>query len=289
MSKSPEQGPSQNATSPRNSQGNYAMGSTDRERQRLMTQGGILRGPLESGFRAAGITTGMRVLDIGCGVGDVAALAAEIVGPSGSVVGLDRDAASIEWARRRVAEAGFTNLQFHATEFDQFEEAGSFDALVGRFILLYLPDPVATLRHLSRSLRSGAVIAFMEPDFTVPSAVFPPMPDFKDCERWVSESLRRSGARIDMGMRLHHTYRDAGFVNTNTMISHLSGCGVTRQMADFFVETIRSLLPKMVEYGIAMPEEVQIDTLGDRMFAAGREADPQWVGSRYILAWASKP
>ena len=271
------------------SRASYAMGSTDHERQRLMTQGGILRQPLESAFRAAGITTGMRILDIGCGVGDVATLAAEIVGPSGSVVALDRDAASIEWARRRVAEAGFPNIQFHATEFDQFKEAGSFDALVGRFILLYLPGPVATLRHLAHTLRSGAVIAFMEPDFTVPSSVFPPMPDFKNCEKWVSEALRRSGARIDMRMRLHHAYRDAGFVNTKTMVAHLSGCGVTCQMADFFVETIRSLLPKIVEYGIATPEEVQIDTLGDRMFAAGREADPQWVGSRYILAWATKP
>jgi len=231
----------------------------------------------------------MRVLDIGCGAGDVAMLAAEIIGPSASVVALDRDAATIEWARRRVAEAGFTNIQLHATEFDQFDEVASFDALVGRCILLYLPDPMATLRHLALSLRSGAVIAFLEPDFTVPSSVFPPMPDFRNCEKWVSEALRCSGARIDMGMRLHHTYRDAGFVNTKTTVSHLSGCGVTRQMADFFVETIRSLLPKIVEYGIATPEEVQIDTLGDRMFAAAREADPQWVGSRYILAWARKP
>lgn len=73
------------------------------------------------------------------------------------------------------------------------------------------------------------------------------------------------------------------------MVSHLSGCGVTRQMADFFVETIRSLLPKILEYGIATPEEVQIDTLGDRMFAAGQKADPQWVGARHISAWARKP
>lgn len=44
-----------------------------------------------------------------------------------------------------------------------------------------------------------------------------------------------------------------------------------------------------MEYGIATPEEVQIDTLGDRLFARAREVDPQWVGSRYILARARKP
>lgn len=285
MSKSPDPAASQNAAS----QANYALGSTDRERQRLMQQGGILRQPLESAFRSAGITTGMRVLDIGCGVGDVAMLAAEIVGPSGSVVALDRDAASIEWAKQRVTEAGFSNVQFHATEFDQFEEIASFDALVGRFILLYLRDPVATLRHLARSLRGGATIVFMEPDFTVPFSVSPPLPELKRCETWIVEALRRSGARADMGICLHHTYRDAGFVNSTTMVSHLSGCGLTRPMVEYFVETLRSMLPRIVEYGIATPDEVGIDTLADRMFAAAQEADPQWVGSRYILAWASKP
>lgn len=81
------------AAKPKNagSKADYAMGSTDRERQRLMLQGEILRGPLEAAFRSAGITSGMRVLDIGCGVGDVAVLAAEFVGPTGSVVALDRD------------------------------------------------------------------------------------------------------------------------------------------------------------------------------------------------------
>jgi len=70
----------------------YAMGSTDRERQRLMQQGAVLRGFLASAFRAAGIGPGMRILDLGCGVGDVAMLAADLVGPTGSVVGIDRNA-----------------------------------------------------------------------------------------------------------------------------------------------------------------------------------------------------
>jgi SAM-dependent methyltransferase len=267
----------------------YPLASTDRERQRLMRQGGILREPLAAAFRAAGIGPGMRVLDLGCGVGDVALLVAEMVGPTGSVVGLDRDSSNVAWASQRVAETGIRNIRFQAAEFHEFADSQPFDALVGRFILMYLPDPVATLRGLAQYLCSGAAIAFLEPDFTVPSYISPAMPDFKDSGNWVSEALRHSGARIDMGMRLYHTYRDAGFVNTATMVSHLSGCGVTRQMVDYFVETVRSILPKIEEYGIATREEVQIDTLADRMEAAGRSADPQWVGTRYIAAWARKP
>lgn len=277
---------------PKNASGKtmpYALGATDRERRRLMLQGGLLRAPLEAAFRAAGIGQGMRVLDIGCGVGDVAMLAAELVGPKGSVVGLDRDAGSVAWATRRVAEAGFANIQFHAVEFDAFADATAFDALVGRFILLYLRDPVATLRHLARSLRNGATIVFMEPDFTVPLSVSPSLPELKRCETWIVEALRRSGARADMSICLHHTYRDAGFVNSTTMVSHLSGCGLPRPMVEYFVETLRSMLPRIVEYGIATLDEVGIDTLADRMFAAASEADPQWVGTRCISAWARKP
>jgi len=154
---------------------------------------------------------------------------------------------------------------------------------------MYLPDPVATLRYLAQRLRPGASIAFFEADFTVPTQVSPRMPDFEHCATWIQEVLRRSGARIDMGMRLYATYRDAGFVNTTTAVSHLSGCGVSREMVEFFTETIRSVLPKLEEYGIATREQVQIETLADRMEAAGRAADPQWVGTRYIAAWAKKP
>jgi ubiquinone/menaquinone biosynthesis C-methylase UbiE len=267
----------------------YAMGSTDHERMRLMRQGAILRGFLASAFRAAGLAPGMRVLDLGCGVGDVAMLAADLVGPTGSVVGIDRDAASVAWANKRVAEAGYQNIRFQVAEFHEFMDSQPFDALVGRFILMYLPDPAAILRHLSQQLRPGAAIAFMEPDFTVPSSVFPDLPQFKNGGFWISEVLRRSGARIDIGMRLHATYRDAGFVNTATEVSHLSGCGMSREMTDYFVDTLRSVLPKIIEYGIATHEEIQIDTLTDRMEAAVREADPQWVGSRYISALARKP
>lgn len=267
----------------------YVLGSSDRERRRLMKQGELLRELLADAFRSAGIGPGMRVLDIGSGAGDVAMLAAEMVGPTGSVVGLDRDSASVAWAAKRVAEAGITNVRFQAGEFEEFTDSQLFDALVGRFILLYLPDPASTLRHLAHVLRSGAAITFFEPDFTVPSRVFPEMPDFERYGAWIQEALRRSGARTDMGMRLYATYRDAGFVGTGTAVSHLSGCGITREMAEYMTETLRSVLPKLEQCGIATREEVQIDSLTDRVTAAGRVADPQWVSTRYIAAWAKKP
>jgi hypothetical protein len=115
------------------------------------------------------------------------------------------------------------------------------------------------------------------------------MPEFVKCGRWITESVQRAGARIDMGMRLYHAYRDAGFVETQTEVSHLSGCGIQPGIITYFVETLRSMLPRIEQYGIATRDEVQIDTLAARMEAAARTTDPQWVGTRYVSAWARKP
>jgi 2-polyprenyl-3-methyl-5-hydroxy-6-metoxy-1,4-benzoquinol methylase len=266
----------------------YAMGFTNRERERLMRQGAILREPTVTTFRTAGIMPGMRVLDIGSGAGDVAMLAADLVGPTGSVLGLDRDSDSVAFAMRRVREAERTNIRFQACEFNEFTDTHKFDALVGRFILMYLPDPAAVLVRLSAQLRSGSVIAFFEPDFTVSGVAFPDMPLFRRCERWFVDALRASGATVDMGMRLHQTYRTAGFVKAGSMVSHLSGCGMQPGLATFFSETIRSVLPTILQHNIASLDEVEIDTLSERLEAAFRAADPQWVGVRYIGAWAHK-
>jgi ubiquinone/menaquinone biosynthesis C-methylase UbiE len=267
----------------------YAMGFTDRERERLMLQGRVMREMTAAGFRAAGIATGMRVLDLGCGVGEVAILAADLVGPSGSVVGLDRDAASVAWATRRAAEAGRTNIRFQAGEFSDFADERPFDALIGRFILLYLPDPGAMLRKLSERLRPGAVVAFFEGDITVPARLEPEIPLLRKCYIWMKEALRHSGACLDMGMRLYQSYLQAGFVNSGCLVSHLSGCGPRPGLNEFVAETIRSLLPKIEQYGIATREEVDIDTLAERLDAAVRAVNLQWVGPPYITAWATRP
>lgn len=103
----------------------------------------------------------------------------------------------------------------------------------------------------------------MEPDLTIRSAMLPDIPLVRQCEDWSREVFHRKGARTDMGMHLYETYREAGFVGITTSVSHLNGCGVKREMIEFFVEGIRSQLPKLEEYGIATAEEVQIDTLAE--------------------------
>src|SRR5437899_191130 len=90
----------------------YALGSTEAEHERLIRQAARLSPLTERLFWEAGIGPGQRVLDLGSGVGDVAILAANLVGPSGEVVGIERDPHSIARARSRVAEAGLRNVSF---------------------------------------------------------------------------------------------------------------------------------------------------------------------------------
>jgi ubiquinone/menaquinone biosynthesis C-methylase UbiE len=87
----------------------YVLGHTDREQHRLIRQARVLAPATERFLRDAGIVPGMRVLDIGCGMGDVTMLVAQLVGPQGKVVSIDLDQASLSTAQRRATGAGFDN------------------------------------------------------------------------------------------------------------------------------------------------------------------------------------
>ncbi|MBV8384049.1 MAG: class I SAM-dependent methyltransferase, partial [Planctomycetaceae bacterium] len=88
------------------------LGHAGREIRRLRHRAAILRPITERRLRGAGVRQGMRVLDLGCGAGDVSMLAAELLGPSGSVVGIDRSPEVIAFARERARSAGLRRVDF---------------------------------------------------------------------------------------------------------------------------------------------------------------------------------
>jgi ubiquinone/menaquinone biosynthesis C-methylase UbiE len=143
----------------------HALGNTDAEHERLMWQAERIAPFTERLFREAGIGPGARVLDIGSGVGDVSLLLAGLVGASGEVVGIERDSRSIALARSRVAQAGLLNVSFVQSDVSHVSGSEPFDAVVGRFILMWLQDPVLALRSASRVVRRGGVVAFQEPSW----------------------------------------------------------------------------------------------------------------------------
>ena len=120
----------------------YVLGTTEAEHDRLMRQSTLLAPSTIRLFREAGIVTGNRILDLGSGVGDVALLAAELVGSDGQVVGIDIDGSALVVARKRTVARGLTQVSFVESGLAEFVAEEPFDAIVGRLILQFLPQPI---------------------------------------------------------------------------------------------------------------------------------------------------
>src|SRR6476661_7066044 len=110
----------------------YVMGATEHERRRLSLQGSILNPLTDRFLRQAGLSVGMRVLDLGCGIGDISLIAARIVGPRGSVTGLDPDGAALDTAQARATKENLLQVNFEQITFEDYTTDRPYDAVVGR-------------------------------------------------------------------------------------------------------------------------------------------------------------
>jgi ubiquinone/menaquinone biosynthesis C-methylase UbiE len=267
----------------------YVLGRSEVESQRLIKQATFLRPSTERVFRKAGISEGMRVLDLGCGAGDVSFLAAELVGPTGSVVGIDVDPGVLAVARARANERGLTWVKFEERAVDTFTTTELFDAVVGRFVLIYQADPVATLRHVSRLVRTGGLVVMQEPDFRVGIATVPTVALWQQVQHWIAETFRRGGVHYDIGGRLYHVFRLAGLPGP-ALLEHISaGGGATmRPFCENSAEIVRSLLPRIEQFGIATATEVQVETLADRLEHETCAAECQITYIPIVGAWTAK-
>jgi SAM-dependent methyltransferase len=265
------------------------LGRSEVESQRLIKQATFLRPSTERVFRKAGITEGMRVLDLGCGAGDVSFLAAELVGPTGSVVGIDVDPGVLAVAQSRANERGLTWVRFEERAIDTFATTESFDAVVGRFVLIYQADPVATLRHVSSLVRTGGLVVVQEPDFRVGIATAPAVALWQEVQHWIAETFRRGGVHYDIGGRLYHVFRLAGLPGP-ALLEHISaGGGATmRPFCENSAEIVRSLLPRIEQFGIATATEVQVETLADRLEHETCAAECQITYIPLVGAWTAK-
>src|SRR5271170_4145183 len=115
----------------------------------------------------AGIKTGMKVADFGCGVGMTTRMLAEMVGPSGSVTGVDFSADQVEEAREISARVEIGNVTFlQANACDTGLPRASFDLAYCRFLLLHLPNPAACIAEMLAVLKPGGILVLEDGDLT---------------------------------------------------------------------------------------------------------------------------
>ena len=182
----------------------YVLGNSVQEQERLKLQGRFLEKWTEQFLLSAGLKAGMSVLDLGCGMGDVSLLAARLVGPAGHVTGIDRDMVVVEKARERALnEDCGTNVEFIHTELLAFHAYQSFDAVVGRYVLYFQPDPVAAIAHAAKQVRPNGIIVFHEMDLPNRIRSYPDGTLFEKMHALIAETVRRGGVWTDLARNSH--------------------------------------------------------------------------------------
>ena len=260
-------------------------GIGENEVTRLEAQGAAIAPATRMIFAEAGIRPGMRVLDLGSGAGDVAFVAADLVGPDGCVVGVDRSPDALARARLRAAQRGLTQVQFVEGDIHDPAPGGPFDAIVERLTMWAVPDPAAMLRRQATVLRPGGLVVPVEVDLS-PMRWLPEIPLGTQVKSWLIEGFARAGLTM-LGPRLWAIVQEAG-------LRPLGMIGVQPHFGPddpvgiaFLVEAIRVAEPLIVGTGVATAEEIGMETFEQRLRDEGERS--QAVGATYMLlsAWAT--
>jgi SAM-dependent methyltransferase len=275
----------------------YALSSSSEdEHERLVRQADMYAPFTRRLLARAGIEPGMRVLDVGCGPGDVSLLLSELVGADGSVVGVERDEHALARARSRAVEYAIENVEFVLGDFRDIELDGRpFDGLVGRLVLMYQGDPAAAVRAAACHVRPGGVVVFAEMCLRTGSVIpqrflvsWPHTPASEQLSKWIDGAFGGLGTQPDMGMRLPETFAQAGLQPSPDLDSEVA-IAVGEEAVSGVVDLARSLLPGIVAAGVATEEDVDIETLAERLHADTEPVGRIAFWPTVIGAYATKP
>lgn len=228
---------------------------------------------------------GMAVLDVGCGPGTITLDLADVVGPTGRVVGVDSAPAAIEAARAEAARrAAGVSTTASAVEF-AVADVGSlpyadatYDVVHAHQVLQHLADPVAALREMTRVARPGGLIAARDADY----AAMTWHPASAAMSRWLTayrELARRNGGEPDAGRRLRAWAHAAGLaeVVTGADAWGYTAAEETAWWARVWADRARhsSFAEQCVELGLASAAELEEIATG---WLAWGEHQDAWFG-----------
>jgi SAM-dependent methyltransferase len=242
----------------------YVCGHSLAELERLERQAAFFADISRKFLETAGAAAGMRVLDIGCGIGDFSFLAAHVVGTRGSVLGIDHAPEPIARAETRAQDDRVANIEFRHTAIADLPPGPLVDAVIGRFVLMHQADPSELLRVAARHVRPGGIVAFLESHMSgLVEAVhsWPHSPIYDRIVGLITDVIRAAGAHADMGLRLRSAFLAAGLPAPRLWMQARVEGGPDAPIYRYVADSLRSMLPLAERFGITQLREAEIDEL----------------------------
>lgn len=243
----------------------YVLGHTDRERRRLAVQAAVLNPLTDSFLRRAGVSAGMNVLELGCGIGEVSLIAARLVGPHGHVHGIDLDPAALDIARARISSAGHDHVTFENIDVVEHLPAEQYDAVIGRHILIHTKDALVMLKKAVAMVHDGGLVAFQEYDLSRSTFSYPELPLMLKTGGQIIEFFRRAVPRPDIGVQLFHLMQEAGLPPAECRAECIMDGGPHSLVYEWVAETVISLSTKFEALGMEPLEDADGASLTRRL------------------------
>lgn len=194
----------------------------------------------------------------------------------------------MERARARAIRPNYANVALVVADPATMQFNQPFDAIVGRFVLMYQEDSVQSLTKITQTLPDGGLVVFQKVDSSACRSG-PPVPAFDEAAGWFPEALRGSGARPELGLELHSLFLDSGLPAPSLRVDAVISGAAENPVYELLAEALRSLVPTLLQLDIASAGDIQIDSLADRIRkeVVTRRAVAMSYG--LVGAWAKKP
>jgi SAM-dependent methyltransferase len=262
----------------------YVLGHDSDELARLDRQAASIADATRLLLQVAGVGKGMRVLDLGTGLGHVARMAGELVGSDGAVVGVDRSSDALAVARQRAHDAHQSHVSFVEGDVATWRAAEPFDAVVGRLILFHLADPATIVRHHLEHLRPGGL--FLAVDFDLGGCRAEPFVQLaQDAVHWVERAFSAAGASPRIGASLGTILRRVGLDDVKTLGIQAYLQPDNPMAAGLLGGVVRSLAPVILQRGIATAEQVDVQTIDARIARELQRANAVLLPPTVVGAW----
>ncbi len=248
----------------------YVIGTQDSEIERLGVQHRVWRASVLELWRLAGLTEGMTVIDAGSGPGHATLDLAEIVGPTGRVIALERSRRFLDALEERAHQRGLTNILTIETDLADFDWASlSADRLWCRWVLAFVPDPARIVRGMARALKPGGAAMLHEYYDYASWRLAPYSAPFESYVAKIIARWRASGGEPDVALALPALLQDAGLA-VETLRPVVFAAAMSDFAARWPMGFAREYLPSMIANGdLSAAEGKTLSTI-----LSDYEADP---------------